>query len=366
MAAHIPAWKRLGLQLKTTAAQNVAAEAPPPTKKRKLSSNGQPPRLADIVEGGPQKFAHLNIRSSENSSSLNAASSSTEDGTITKLSKKRKSVSFDAASKEDRADFVHDTPASVATGAHKVADSDSIGSLGPANVDKKKTKRKEKTKSAQVQPPVSQRIDLQSSPKSIEKASKKSSPPYLRYLEQYAVDRASWKFNKSHQIKLLDNLFNLNRVPSTNDDALIDYVKGLQGAGVRARLKEDAERIVSEAPSPQDATASVLKSDSAVHEAIGTSATISNDDSTPTAFKAKQISRARSVLAALASSEPEPTTLSQTKNLAHTNGQIQSQEPQNPRKSKRSRGRVRRGINDVPSSDESSILSESSSDEADG
>lgn len=363
MVAHTPAWKSLGLQLKTIAARNVIEEAPPPTKKRKLSSDDQPPRLEDIVKGGPKKFAHLNVRSSvADKAVLNLRS--TEYESAAKPKKERKSVSSDAGSKENRAEGIDDDSAENAARGEIEADGEKTSSIELVRDQNKKRKKKrtEKTEPAKELSPKSQLTDSQFSSRSLEKVSKKSSPPYLRYLEQYANDRVSWKFNKSHQIKLLDNLFNLNRVPTTNDAALIDYVKGLQGAGVRTRVKEAAERIVSEAPPAQeDAAANGLNSDSAAIDAPEDSSTISIDDSAPAAFKAKQVSRAHAVLAALVSSEPKSLPPSQTMKPADNNRQFK---PQKPQQSKRSRGRVRRGLNDAPSSDESSILSESSSDEA--
>lgn len=69
-------------------------------------------------------------------------------------------------------------------------------------------------------------------------------PEYVRYLEQFHQDKASWKFNKNHQTALLKNLFNVHTVPASLTPAVTEYITGLQGAGPRERLKESATAIL--------------------------------------------------------------------------------------------------------------------------
>ncbi|CAD0090718.1 unnamed protein product [Aureobasidium mustum] len=66
-------------------------------------------------------------------------------------------------------------------------------------------------------------------------------PDYVRYLEQYHDDRSSWKFNKSKQNDLLKNIWNTYRVPPTCNEALVEYLDGLQGAAARQRLRQAAQ-----------------------------------------------------------------------------------------------------------------------------
>ncbi|KAG9666313.1 hypothetical protein KCU95_g14164, partial [Aureobasidium melanogenum] len=66
-------------------------------------------------------------------------------------------------------------------------------------------------------------------------------PDYVRYLEQYHNDRTSWKFNKSKQNDLLKNIWNIYRVPPSCNEALIEYLDGLQGAAARQRLRQAAQ-----------------------------------------------------------------------------------------------------------------------------
>lgn len=67
---------------------------------------------------------------------------------------------------------------------------------------------------------------------------------YVRYLEQFAQDKASWKFNKNHQTALLKNIFDTHAIDPSLTPALVDYISGLQGAGPRARLIETATAIL--------------------------------------------------------------------------------------------------------------------------
>ncbi|KAG9759124.1 hypothetical protein KCU73_g3545, partial [Aureobasidium melanogenum] len=66
-------------------------------------------------------------------------------------------------------------------------------------------------------------------------------PDYVHYLEQYHNDRPSWKFNKSKQNDLLKNIWNIYRVPPSCNEALVEYLDGLQGAAARQRLRQAAQ-----------------------------------------------------------------------------------------------------------------------------
>jgi hypothetical protein len=63
--------------------------------------------------------------------------------------------------------------------------------------------------------------------------------PSLTYLQLFHSSRDSWKFNKVHQIHLLKNAFELERVPSEYIDLLYEYIAGLQG-GARLALRNSA------------------------------------------------------------------------------------------------------------------------------
>ncbi|TKA62439.1 hypothetical protein B0A49_10066 [Cryomyces minteri] len=69
---------------------------------------------------------------------------------------------------------------------------------------------------------------------------------YTEYLRQYSEDRAGWKFNKAKQTDLLKNIWNLYRVPSSYDQALSDYLSGLQGQAAQTRLREAALNTIKD------------------------------------------------------------------------------------------------------------------------
>ena len=71
-----------------------------------------------------------------------------------------------------------------------------------------------------------------------------SAPPYVEYLVQYHEDRESWKFNKSKQIDLIKNIWNIFRISPEHNEALVEYVRGLQGAAARQRLVEGANSVL--------------------------------------------------------------------------------------------------------------------------
>lgn len=72
---------------------------------------------------------------------------------------------------------------------------------------------------------------------------RKITPNYVTYLEQYYSDRDHWKFNKNRQNDLFKNLFNVFRIPSKHDPAIVQYISGLQGQA-RQRIAEQAEEVL--------------------------------------------------------------------------------------------------------------------------
>lgn len=88
-----------------------------------------------------------------------------------------------------------------------------------------------------------------------------SKAPYLRYLDSYLSNRNSWKFNKTHQTNLLKNIFNIYRVPSSYNAAISEYLRGLQGAAAKDRLRETAEAILTPRKAKSTPTQEVTRAD---------------------------------------------------------------------------------------------------------
>ncbi|KAF1837713.1 hypothetical protein BDW02DRAFT_586509 [Decorospora gaudefroyi] len=86
--------------------------------------------------------------------------------------------------------------------------------------------------------PVAQKPTPTPASTSKTKAKKKDPSVYISYLTQYHTHRDNWKFNKAKQNDVVDNALNIFRIPDEHSTALIEYVAGLQGAGVIERLRE--------------------------------------------------------------------------------------------------------------------------------
>ena len=77
-----------------------------------------------------------------------------------------------------------------------------------------------------------------------ESARQEEVPEYVKYLEHHNKDRALWKFNKKKQTGLLANLFNVYRVPVEHNQAILQYLAGLQGGKARERVVESATAVL--------------------------------------------------------------------------------------------------------------------------
>jgi hypothetical protein len=66
------------------------------------------------------------------------------------------------------------------------------------------------------------------------------------YLLDHHRSRDSWKFNKAKQTYLLKHLFDFDKIPTDCNEALREYIAGLQGQGARTRVRESIEKIKAE------------------------------------------------------------------------------------------------------------------------
>ncbi|KAK5168126.1 uncharacterized protein LTR77_006694 [Saxophila tyrrhenica] len=255
--ARVPAWKRLGLRLKyaketagdsTTTNDTEVADAGAakeaalidgvpenkrPQKKRKLSPSkarpaGQDEAMAKVAAPvRDHKFANENAVVSSTETGEPAQYIHPDHPTDEQLGPSRKSVTFTSDTKGDdgfsaKALFKQSTTSGQSSTSGEAANEDS------ATPNSKKAKRKARS---QAQKRAADNQD--------------SGPPeYVRYLDLYANDKASWKFNKKKQTDLLKNIFNLDHLPAQHDQAILQYVEGLQGAAARKRVAESAEAVL--------------------------------------------------------------------------------------------------------------------------
>lgn len=370
MAMHVPAWKRLGLQLKSTSSAIVPAEPVRPSKMQKLSNDEQP---APDGDRAGSKLVRINCDqqkayAAQQSKRFDVEANYPQSARLRRdsqaqqpvQSKKRKSVSFDVQPMEVEGGSTAQTAASEdsTNGPHTEQmngnmEPHSITNDPPKPPKKEKKPKKEKTKKQKDKPksePLKSTLDTQQpQPKA-----------YQAYLTTHHTTRQDWKFNKNHQTKILENIFNLHRLPASYDTALVDYVSGLRGVSARERLGEEARRVVGEA---EGWGVDGKEENGEGKEGVGKA-----DE-----FKAQQLDRAKAILEALENSTPAAptTTANQAKappakdaeGKADADADAQKAQRQQPR-TKRSRGRKRRTAEvSNSSSSSSSELRESSSDE---
>lgn len=246
---NIPAWKRLGLKLKSAQPASVpyiapVVVAPAATEPKKEKRKRETPDQESPHGKRVKKAAEIYEPTTD---------TTPYQSPITFDLKRRKSVTF--------------TPET------KIEDGDSVKKLYNGWVLKHQTKApnllhlrsKSATKSsAQLQTTeqidsaideVLQEVEAAKKPKKEKKPKKSKSPkshravkptrefdPALLYLKHFHESRETWRFNKIHQINLLKNAFDIDKVPSDYIEILYKYIVGLKG-GARTQLRDAAIAI---------------------------------------------------------------------------------------------------------------------------
>ncbi|KAI2469487.1 hypothetical protein F4781DRAFT_217988 [Annulohypoxylon bovei var. microspora] len=216
-AQRVPAWKRLGLKLKPASEdpnQNQNATLPTSTAAAPVPNH----RRENLA--GP-----VNTNAKRKSSGVPALDHSAKKAkrdvpqtqfSSTQTPKKPKSVSFASQLTQDKRSPAT-TPATPTANGTKVTNK------------RKATPAAKKTAPAPTQPPKKQ------APVNLE--------PALAYLRQWHTSKDTWKFNKNHQTKLLEQVFaEETTIPAADIHIFYEYIQGLKGA-VRSRLKELASGI---------------------------------------------------------------------------------------------------------------------------
>jgi hypothetical protein len=239
---HVPAWKRLGLKLKNSQPTNEEAVSPVVNQLSSSASESKKRKATEIDGGSP---ASQDQAAAAASRSENARPETQTNG---RPLKRKKSVAFADGTKNEDGDsnekLLEDYVAQQEGGEGQFSKSEvaqftapqkvhpanepSTKINGVANEGKKEKKKKERTQ------------------KSASDGSLKQDPAYVTYLKEYRSARSSWKFNKSHQIKLLNNLYNTYWLPLELDDTISSYLSGLQGEAVRKRVEETAEKVIKD------------------------------------------------------------------------------------------------------------------------
>lgn len=266
---HVPAWKRIGLKLKyakdvpepndnevnASAAKSIeeglqdvtnSQSLQPKQKKRKkllMSTDGeqsQAKRSKISTSAQPDK-------SSESSSTIRDSSDELVHGD-THLLLRKKSVSFTAETKEE--DGSSATTLSKAWFSQQQSDQPHVQTSPPEEVSdsvKVTTETGDQKTSTDPSAHSTPQSKKQKKAKNREKSlPQEPEPAYIKYLETFHTDKASWKFNKSKQNDLLKNIWNIYRIHPDKNDALYSYISGLQGAAAAKRLHEGAENVLND------------------------------------------------------------------------------------------------------------------------
>jgi hypothetical protein len=232
----IPAWKRLGLKLKSQSTPEPESDS---LKQIETSKRKSPDTTDERPTKRSKKSKQLPVQS--------------EEEPITPQLVRKKSVTFTPETKAEDGDSIKQLFNSWVAEQKEKDPSFQLKDSNPvfrtpvpseveAQVDpsldekERRVKRVKKSKEDKANGPKAKNQSK------IIKTAPASSKPFLQYLRQYSESRTTWKFNKNHQTHLLKHIFNLEVIPSDHAHFIYEYVRGLQG-GVRTRLRDTALEV---------------------------------------------------------------------------------------------------------------------------
>lgn len=230
-AQRLPAWKRLGLKLKS-ASESATEEVQSPKRKQSPIANITASKRVKVdPQVSPRAVPNPNTPSLARKKSV---SFTPETKVVDGDSIKQLFNGWVTEQKEQDPSF--ELKSTNTTSALRTVEAPSIQeqvdtSLNEKERRVKRVKVKEKKGKKAISKPE-QKKALNSAPPR----------PFLQYLHQYHNSRETWKFNKNHQNHLLKHAFDVSIVPSDHSILLYEYIRGLQG-GVRTRLRDTALKI---------------------------------------------------------------------------------------------------------------------------
>ncbi|KFY66092.1 hypothetical protein V496_02184 [Pseudogymnoascus sp. VKM F-4515 (FW-2607)] len=239
----IPAWKRLGLKLKSVgdAPSPVAAAA---TTEYVAAEQPKRKRAADEVESTPIKKSKKSLKNAE--STISSTPTAVPDDKLGR----RKSVAFTPDTKVEDGDSIKQLFNSWVAEQKKLDPLFASKNDQPSLQTPEPTKVDEKVDPALPEPERRVKRVKSTNPDDKTKAKKskskvvKSKPidPALTYLTQFHSDKVNWKFNKINQIAVLKNAFDTDLIPTEYNQPLYEYITGLKGVA-RVHLRDRALEI---------------------------------------------------------------------------------------------------------------------------
>ncbi|OBT74415.1 hypothetical protein VF21_06597 [Pseudogymnoascus sp. 05NY08] len=239
----IPAWKRLGLKLKSEGDAPSPAAAAPPTEYV-AAEQPKRKRASDEVESTPIKKSKKSLKKAE--STISSTATAVPDGMLGR----RKSVAFTPETKTEDGDSIKQLFNSWVAQQKEIDPSFVSKNDQPALQTPEPTTVDEKVDTTLPEP--ERRVKRVKSTKPDDKTKTKKSKskvvkskpidPALTYLTQFHGDKANWKFNKINQIAVLKNAFDTDLIPTEYNEPLYAYIAGLKGVA-RVHLRDRALEI---------------------------------------------------------------------------------------------------------------------------
>ena len=228
-APRLPAWKRLGLKLKS-APETPTEQVQSPKRKQSPIEIVENVKRAKLESQTPSTTAP--IPDTPRLARKKSVSFAPETKIVDGESNKQLFEGWAAQQKEQ--DPAFEIKSTELTSALRTVEAPPIQEQVDPTLDEKerRVKRIKKEKCAKAS-----KVEKKNS-----STTTTASRPFLKYLHQYHDSRDSWKFNKNHQNQLLKHAFEVAIVPSDHSILLYEYVRGLQG-GVRTRLRDTALAI---------------------------------------------------------------------------------------------------------------------------
>ena len=252
----VPAWRRLGLKLTneegkkqevvSESGKHVNEHARKRAREGNSSQNGQL-NLASDAGSTASKRRRLDGHV-QGTASKHAAAFETHPTPVHKTKSirdpsqsKRKSVSFSAETKQEDGQSngeLLNTWQAENDAEQEVLKSQATSGNSPDRFNGVETNKRPK------RPKKKARFEGQtvnSNTSTLSNAETTDTPPsFLVYLSEFQHSRSSWKFNKSKQTHLLRHILNLKHVPQSYNSALREYLLGLKGESIKAKVREQA------------------------------------------------------------------------------------------------------------------------------
>jgi hypothetical protein len=260
---HVPAWKRLGLKLKNAPGESTASQTSVGVVSTTIPTvQGEKKRKEPPSSSGGSKVSNqtpkkkIKFDQEDSSGTLQGDDSPVTTAKQTQTptpKKKRKSVSFSNDTKDedggkDAEDLLDGatlssapqaSPKATGQAREELAQNTPLDAAELAHVNESKKKKKKKSKST-----TEPQTKFKSSSPTTEDPN--HIPAYLEYLTMHHTNRSKWKFNKAKQSQIIKKSLDIEKIPTSYDEALREYFMALEGQRAAQRLHSESERVIKE------------------------------------------------------------------------------------------------------------------------